>query len=613
MTASSQAPVPAGVDEEVTVSATPPGARDLAGQRRGLVSRLRPLLRLLAGHRLLLVAAVFFGVLNQLLIIAVAVIGSYLVGRAITGAGVNDLIPLLLTMVALVIPRAFTPWLESLFSHILAYRVLVEIRDQVHRAFARLAPGYLLERRSGDLGATAIADIELLEVFFSHTLAPFAVAVAVPFASAVALALFHWSLPLVLVPVLALVATVPGWLQRRAETQGREVRAKAGEVAAETVDSLQGLREIVVFGQGERQLSRLGRVTGAMHRAQLAHSRRSGTERAAIDVLITIGTLAVLLVAAALVLGGAMNPPLFPAVVVLALLTFEPVTTLAHTARELNMVAAAGERVAAILDTPALVTDRVDAAPEGPVEPRVRFDKVSFRYAATLPDALREVSFEVAAGETVALVGHSGAGKSTAAHLLLRFWDVDAGAISVGGHDLRDLPQATLRGLITVVPQDTYLFHTSAADNIRLGRPTATDDDVTEAARRALADEFIAALPHGYQTVVGERGVKLSAGQRQRIALARALLRDSPILVMDEPVSNLDTQSERELTAAMRQARVGHTVIIIAHRLSTIRSADRLVVLDHGRVAETGSHDELLAAGGTYARLITGQTTNMLE
>ena len=233
---------------------------------------------------------------------------------------------------------------------------------------------------------------------------------------------------------------------------------------------------------------------------------------------------------------------------------------------------------------------------------------MSFRYRPSEPpDALGSVSFGVAPGETVALVGHSGAGKSTSAHLLLRFWDVTGGSVSIGGHDVREMPQHVWRELVTFVPQDTYLFHTSVAENIRLGRPDATDDEVRTAARQALADEFITALPDGYDTLVGERGAKLSGGQRQRIALARAVIKDSPILVMDEPVSNLDAESERELAVAMAQARKGRTVLVIAHRLSTIKTADRLVVLDRGRVAEVGRHDDLVAAGGTYARLVSSQ------
>lgn len=253
------------------------------------------------------------------------------------------------------------------------------------------------------------------------------------------------------------------------------------------------------------------------------------------------------------------------------------------------------------------MTDLVDAPPPGPIEPRIRFDSVSFRYRPALRAAVDEVSFQVAPEETVALVGRSGAGKSTCANLLLRLWDVDTGAITIGGHDIWDFPQEDLLRLLTLVPQDAFLFNISLRENIRLGRPDATDAQVEDAARGALADEFISHLPNGYDTVADELGARMSGGQRQRIAIARALLKDVPILIMDEAVSNLDAASEREVAAAMARAREGRTTLIIAHRLSTIQAADRIVVLHDGRVAEIGTHSELIAAQGPYVNLLASQ------
>jgi ABC-type multidrug transport system fused ATPase/permease subunit len=575
-------------------------SRSAAGSPgRGLVARLRPLLALLRPQRRLLWVAIACGAANQVLAIATAVLGAYLVGQAATGTDPQQLRRGFFVLVALVAVRAVMPWLESLFSHMMAFRVLVDIRDRVQAAFERLAPGYLLRRRSGDLGATVVGDVELLERFFAHTLSPVVVAAVVPAAAMVTMAGFHWSLPLVLAPVLLAVATVPRWLRARAEDQGRQVRAETAEVHAQVVDGVQGLREIVAFSFGARQLAQLARASARLLGVQVTHGRRVGVERAAVDACVTIGMLIVLVVTAALVATGAMAPALFPPAVILAAFTFAPLTTVVEVATELNLVAASGERVFAVISEPAPVTDRATAPPPGPIPPRVEFDRVGFRYAPELPEVLTDVSFQIAPGETVALVGHSGAGKSTAAHLLLRFWDVAEGTIRLGGHDIRDLPQSTLRDLVAFVPQDVYLFHTNVRDNLRLGRPDASDAEVERAARQALASEFIAALPDGYDTVVG---------QRQRIAIARALLADAPILVMDEAVSNLDAASEQALAAATAEVAAARTTLVIAHRLSTIRTADRLVVLDGGRVAEVGSHEELLARGGTYARLIASQT-----
>ncbi|GIH23510.1 ABC transporter [Acrocarpospora phusangensis] len=568
--------------------------------------RLRPVLALLGPHRPLLLAAVFSGIAHHLVVLASAGVAAWVVSRVITGGG--DLTGGLVVLGVLLPLVGLTPWLESYLAHVAAFRVLADVRGRVYSAFERLAPGYLLERRSGDLGSAAISDVEQLELWFAHTLSPLVSAATVPLAALTALGVFHPTLALALAPALILLATVPGWLRRRAEAQGAELRARLGELGAEAVDTLQGMRELLTSGAADRQIARFAGQDTRLLAAKLAHGRRSGLEHAVTNAITVVGLIAVLLTAALLVTGGDLDPALFPVAVVLAATTFAPVTAVVDVARDLNLVLASGDRIMTILRTPAPVTDRVTTAPAGP-DPRIAFDAVTFSYGPGLPAAVSHTSFTIEPGETVALVGHSGAGKSTCASLLMRFWDPDSGTIAIGGHDIRDFPQEELRRLITLVPQDVYLFNIPIRDNIRLGRPDASDQDVIAAARAAQADEFITGLPDGYDTVPGELGARLSGGQRQRVAIARALLKDAPILIMDEAVSNLDAESEQEVSAAMTQARKNRTTLIIAHRLSTILTADRVVMLENGGVVDSGAHSKLLARSEPYRRLLATQVS----
>ncbi|MGH3765615.1 MAG: ABC transporter ATP-binding protein [Pseudonocardiaceae bacterium] len=581
---------------------TPPAAASAP-----LRVRLRSMMYLLGPHRRLIFAAIAAGAGHQLLLLASAGTGAWLVAQAATGASASALTTGLIVLAVLIVPLALMTLADTYFAHIAAFRALADVRGEVYTAFERLAPGYMLERRSGDLGSAAIGDVEQIELFFAHTLSPLAVAATVPLATVIALVAFHWALALAFVPFLILLATVPSWLRRRAEVQGRELRAALGDLSSEVIDTFQGLRELVSFGGQRRRLALL-RARGATLRAsKVAHGRRAGLELAATDTITIAGVLAVLITGAVLVTTGSLDRSWFPVAVVIAAVSLLPVIKVTDVARDLNMVAAAADRITTILRAPAPVTDLVEAPPPGPIEPRIGFEEVSFRYRPTLRAAVDQVSFAVAPGETVALVGHSGAGKSTCASLLLRLWDAEAGAIRIGGHDVRAFPQEELRRLLTLVPQDAFLFNISLRENIRLGRPDATDAQVEQAARDALADEFISHLPDGYDTIAGELGARMSGGQRQRIAIARALLKNAPILIMDEAVSNLDAASEREVAAAMTRAREGRTTLVIAHRLSTIQAADRIVVLHDGHVAETGTHHQLIAAQGPYVNLLASQ------
>jgi ABC-type multidrug transport system fused ATPase/permease subunit len=551
---------------------------------------------------------VAFGLLDQALALASAGIGAYVVGRAATGASAADLQPWLIALGVLVAPRAVAGWLESFLAHALAYRCLVDLRALCYAAFQRLTPGYMLKRRSGDVGATVLADVEQLELFFAHTLSPLLVAVVVPLGALSVLAAIHWELALALAPALLLVATVPAWLRKRAYAQGVTVRDRLGALNADVVDSVQGLREVVTFGQQAHQLDRLSGCTGRLAEAHRAYARRSGSERAVTDTLMAIGLLLVLLTAANLVADGELSRPLFPVAVVLAAYAFVPLVALGETLHQLGVVAAAGQRILVFLSEPVPVIERAAAAPPPEdFELRIRFEGVTFSYGPDLSDAVSDVTFEVPAGQTAALVGHSGAGKSTCANLLLRWWDPGAGRVLIGDHDVADLPLSTLPNLIAFVPQDTYLFNCSVRENIRMARPDATDAEVEAAARGGLAHEFITdALPDGYDTMVGERGARISGGQRQRIAIARALLADAPVLVLDEAVSNLDAESEAALDTAMARASTGRTTLVIAHRRSTIRRADKVVMLRAGSVVDAGTDAELTQRCTAYRQLMSG-------
>ena len=517
-------------------------------------------------------------------------------------------------LLLLAIVTIFVSLLSNLFRYMGAWtvenmrtRTLQRMRNEMFSKVVDMNVGYFSDQRKGDIISKITSDVGVVQFCITNTLQ---VAFREPFliiGYTVMMVAISWELALFSVLFLPVVALIIGSIVKRLRHPARTSQQRMGELVSTLDESLSGIKVIKSYnatGYVKQKFSDLiedlARLTLSMaRRQQLASPMSEFLGISAVGVILVFG--------GSLVFKDALSPEGFIAFIAMFSQITRPVRTFIDQFSNINQGIAAGERIFSIIDAQSEIQDKPGAIELDGLKDKIEFRDIHFSYDGSR-EVIEGISFEIKRGETVALVGPSGGGKSTLSELIPRFYDVKAGDILIDGVSVRDYTQDSLRAHMSVVAQDTVLFNDTIEGNIAMGKAGATHEEIVEAARIANADCFIQEAPEGYQTNIGDRGVKLSGGQRQRLSIARAVLKNPEILILDEATSALDTESEKLVQDALNKLLVGRTSVVIAHRLSTIHNADKIIVVDHGRVAEQGTHTELLAKGGIYAKLIELQS-----
>ncbi|WP_078970191.1 ABC transporter ATP-binding protein [Streptomyces natalensis] len=512
-------------------------------------------------------------------------------------------LPIALAYLAFTFFSGVLSFADEVTSTWVSERFLLALRSDLFRHVEGLSLGFFERRRLGDVLSRVTGDVDAVETFL---LSGIVNAIAQIMRLAIFLAvLFYlrWDLTLLALVIAPMFWSTARRFSRRVKAASRERRRRSGSISAITEEALGNIALVQAYNRQRWEHGRFQRENLGRFRAAMASARIAAVYGTVIDLIELVGALLVMglgtweLAHGHLTLGGL--------IVFLTLLTrlYSPIRGLSGLTNIFYSASAAAERIIELLDQRPQVAQVAAPLELGRARGEIAFDDITFRYPGTTRPALREVSFGAAPGETLALVGASGAGKSTAAKLLLRFYDPDRGTLRLDGHDLRDLRLDELRDNVAVLLQETLVFHGTVRDNIAYGRPDASDEEIIAAAHAADAHTFIGQLPEGYDTVVGQRGRLLSGGQRQRLAIARAMIRDAPVLLLDEPTTGLDAESGRHILEPLRLLMSGRTTILISHNLLTVRDATQIVFLAHGRIADHGTHDQLLARSAAYARL----------
>jgi ATP-binding cassette subfamily B protein len=529
-------------------------------------------------------------------------LGKLAIDHGIRGGDLHALNLIVVAFLAAGVANLLASAAQTYFTGWTGERILADLRERLFRHLQRLSLGYYERNRAGVIVSRLTNDIDALDQLVTDGVTALFKNTLLLFGSAAILFVLDWRLALATLTVTPLMAIATAFFRRYSSRAYRAVRERLGLVTATLAEDIAGIRALQAFTRERTSHQRFRGVNNEYRAANQQTVWLNGLYFPFVDLLSATATAVVLGYGGYLVFGAEVTVGTLFAFILYVSNFFDPIQDLSQLYNTFLAAVAALDKIVDVLDEEPEIVDRPGAMDLAHIHGDVRFEEVRFGYGSG-PEVVHGLDLAVPAGTTVALVGHTGAGKSTIAKLLARFYDPREGRITVDGTDLRDVTQASLRRQLGVVPQEGFLFAGTVRENIAFSRPDATDADIVAAARAVGAHDFVVRLPSGYDTELGERGTRLSAGQRQLVAFARALLADPRLLILDEATSAVDIGTERRIEVALRELLAGRTAFVIAHRLSTIRDADLIVVLEHGRVVEQGSHAELMARGGLYTAL----------
>ena len=544
-----------------------------------VMMRLIGLVKPLAGY---MIIAIIMGLIGNLCATFITIFGGYAILSATGGNSPLPLVALFICVVAFAVVRGGLRYAEQACNHFIAFKLLALIRDKVFKALRTLCPAKLEGRDKGDLISVITSDIELLEVFYAHTISPAAIWILFTVIMSVFIGSYNLVSGLIALAAYIIVGIiVPVVISKLSGDSGIKFRTKSGELSSFVLESLRGLSETIQYGVGKNRLEKMNKMTDDLSGEEAEMKRMTGRNMAVTNSIILIFDLAMLFCGVALYNNGVLG---FDGVLITTIALFSsfgPSVALANLGSTLQNTFAAGNRVLDILDEKPSVAEITGC--DDAVFGDVSVDNVSFSYGGET--ILQNVSLTVPQNKVIGIVGKSGSGKSTLLKLLMRFWNVNNGDISIRGRSINSINTSQLRDMESYVTQETHLFHDSIKSNLKIAKLDATDEEIITACKKASVHDFIMTLPQGYDTPVGELGDMLSGGERQRIGVARAFLHDAPLMLLDEPTSNLDSLNEAVILRSLGEQSRGKTVVLVSHRQSTMRIADTVYSVEHGRMS----------------------------